>query len=382
MTKIYTYSFFMFILISFATYAQINKTEPLRYSNVKIYITKADDIKAILKAGISLDNSKTEIDGIEVILNQMEIKKVANLGYKYTIEIADIQDYYEKQIRLPKEQMPLLQQQMKREYGLKGFEFGSMGGYYTFNQVVAELDSMRLLYPHLISQKQSIGTSVEGRDIWMVKISDNPDFDEDDPEIFYNALIHAREPQSMTSLMYFMYYLLENYGSNPLVNYIVENRELYFVPVINPDGYVYNEQTNPNGGGIWRKNKRDNNNDNTFSPAKDGVDLNRNFSYKWAYDDLGSSPDSSSDVYRGSAPFSEPETQAIRDFCISHNFQMAFNLHAVWGVIFYPYGYDLTVVPPEPDLSAFIQQGLKMMDYNDYVLQNQQWMLLLQEIHK
>ena len=206
MTKIYKYLFFLFILFSFVTYGQVNKTEPLKYSNVKIYITKADDIKAILKAGISLDNSKTEIDGIEVILNQMEIKKVANLGYKYTIEIADIQDYYEKQIRLPKEQMPLLQQQMKREYGLKGFEFGSMGGYYTFNQVVAELDSMRLLYPHLISQKQSIGTSVEGRDIWMVKISDNPDFDEDDPEIFYNALIHAREPQSMTSLIYFMYY--------------------------------------------------------------------------------------------------------------------------------------------------------------------------------
>lgn len=66
--------------------------------------------------------------------------------------------------------------------------------------------------------------------------------------------MHSREPQSMASLMYFMWYLLQNYGTNPEVTSLVNNREMFFVPCINPDGYEYNRQTNPNGGGMWRKN--------------------------------------------------------------------------------------------------------------------------------
>ena len=178
---------------------------------------------------------------------------------------------------------------------------------YTFDEVLIELDSMRLLYPSLISAKQSIGTSIEGKDIWIVRISDNPDVDEQEPEVLYTALHHAREPQSMMTLMYFMYYLLENYGTDPEATFLVENRELYFVPVLNVDGYLYNQQTNPNGGGFWRKN-RHNNGDGSF-----GVDLNRNYGYQWGYDNTGSSPNPSNNTYRGTAPFSEPETQAIRD---------------------------------------------------------------------
>src|SRR4030067_683627 len=73
-----------------------------------------------------------------------------------------------------------------RKQGL-GFGFGSMGGFYTFNEVVAQLDTMRLLYPNLITVKDSIGSSIEGRTIWAVKISDNPDVTENEPQVFYNA---------------------------------------------------------------------------------------------------------------------------------------------------------------------------------------------------
>ena len=127
-------------------------------------------------------------------------------------------------------------------------------------------------YPNLITAKDSIGASVQGRTIWAVKISDNPDVDEDEPEIFYNSLIHANEVAGMMSVIYFMYYLLENYGSDAEVTYLVNNREFYFIPVINPDGNTYNQQISPNGGGMWRKNLRDNNNDG-LQNEYDGVDL-------------------------------------------------------------------------------------------------------------
>ena len=79
-------------------------------------------------------------------------------------------------------------------------------------------------YPNLITQKFSIGTTIEGKQIWAVKISDNPNVNENEPAVGFDALTHAREPQSMMTLIYFMYYLLENYGTNPEVTYLVNNR--------------------------------------------------------------------------------------------------------------------------------------------------------------
>ena len=99
------------------------------------------------------------------------------------------------------------------------------------------------LYPNLITQKFSIGTSVEGRTIWAVKISDNPNVNEDEPKVGFDALVHAREPQSMATQMYFMWYLLENYGTDPEATYLINNREIYCVPCFNPDGYEYNRLT-------------------------------------------------------------------------------------------------------------------------------------------
>ena len=178
-----------------------------------------------------------------------------------------------------------------------------MGGFLTLNEIMLELDSMTTLFPNLISPKFIIGNNqtIEGRDVYAIKISDNPNTDETatEKEVLYTSLIHAREPASMQQLIWYMWYLLENYATNDEIKYLVNNLEMYFIPVVNPDGYEYNYTTNPNGGGMWRKNKRDNNNDGTFSESNDGVDLNRNFGYKWAYDNDGSSPDQAAQTYRG-----------------------------------------------------------------------------------
>jgi carboxypeptidase T len=128
-----------------------------------------------------------------------------------------------------------------------------------------------------------------------------------------------------------MWYLLENYGTNPEVTYLVDHTEMYFIPVINPDGYIRNETTNPNGGGMWRKNRRPNSN-GTF-----GVDLNRNYSYAWGT--TGISTNMASDIYCGPSAFSEPETQAVKAFVENRDFKIALNYHTYGNMLLHPFGH-------------------------------------------
>jgi hypothetical protein len=154
---------------------------------------------------------------------------------------------------------------------------------------------------------------------------------------------HAREPIGMQHLLFFMYHLLENYDTDPEIHALLDNTELYFVPIINMDGYARNIYTNPNGGGSWRKNRRVNG-DGTY-----GVDPNRNYGYAWGYSNSGSSPDPGDDTYRGPEAFSEPCTQNMRDFCEGHEFRIALNYHSYSNLLLYPWGY-IPDFPPDYDI--------------------------------
>ncbi|RMF20006.1 MAG: T9SS C-terminal target domain-containing protein, partial [Bacteroidetes bacterium] len=231
------------------------------------------------------------------------------------------------------------------------FQLGSMGGFYTYEEMLAQLEAMAAEYPHLISPHQPIGDfrTHEDRPIYWLRISDNPTTDEDEPEVLYTALHHAREPNSLSQLIFFMWHLLENYDSDPTIRFLLDNTELYFVPCVNPDGYIYNQSTNPDGGGLWRKNRRQNS-DGSF-----GVDLNRNYGHQWGYDDNGSSPNPQSQVYRGPAPFSEPETQALKFLCENHQFQFALNYHTYGNLLIYPWGYSDSPTPDHAFFHGFAQ---------------------------
>ena len=223
------------------------------------------------------------------------------------------------------------------------------------------LDSMRLLYPSLISAKQPIASylTIEGRPIYWVRISNNPDVEQPlRPQMLTTSIHHAREPGSLSSNIYYLWYLLENYATNPQIKEIIDNTELYFVPVVNPDGYLRNIATDPTGGGLWRKNLR-NNLDGTF-----GVDLNRNYGVNFAYDNIGSSPVTSSQTYRGPAAFSEPETQAIRYLAQNHNFTFNLNFHTYNNALLYPWGHVPSLLTP--DSAKFIAFGAYMTEYNHY----------------
>jgi hypothetical protein len=328
------------------------------YSMLKFHLENRKQIKDLKILGLTLDCGPMTDNQVQVVVNQAELKRVQMTNLNYEIMIGDMNAHYDTNIKISPQEMQILQQEMNKQYSISGFEFGSMGGYYTNDEIVSELDSMRLLYPDIITEKQLLGLSIEGREIWHVKISDHADLDEEEPEVLYTALHHAREPQSMATVIYFMYYLLENYGRDPQVNYIIDNRELHFIPVVNPDGYVYNQLTNPGGGGMWRKNRRMNA-DTTY-----GVDLNRNYGYQWGFSDIGSSPDPSSNEYRGSEPFSEPETRTVRDFCENHQIKLCFNYHTFGNVLIYPWGYN---DQQTPDSLLYRELANSLTEVNNYL---------------
>lgn len=325
------------------------------YKKVKIYISGLNDITILAEKGFAIDDARFEKrdNYISIFLNEKEYEILKSTGLKYDVLIDDWYKYYNSISKTTETEDRLSLQKSRELYGVSGFGYGSMGGHYTLQEVNNKLDSIHLQYPQLTTKKFQIGTSVENRPIYAIKISDNPDQSENEPEVLFTGLTHAREPQGMMNTIYFMYYLLENYGSDTEVTYLVNNRQIYFVPVVNVDGYEYNRSISPDGGGMWRKNRR----------PPDGVDLNRNYGYKWGCDNIGSSPSSYSEVYRGALAFSEPETQAIRDLCNSHNFKVAFNYHTYGNLVVIPWGYSNSVTPDSVIYSEFSSDITK---YNKY----------------
>jgi carboxypeptidase T len=331
---------------------------PQNVKQIKLFINDNLDQQKANSLSIDLEHSIIEKEGgLILFADETEFQVISNSGLNYEILIDDWKAYY-KSLPVPSEmEKEIIKMESQIDFGVTGFDFGSMGGYYTLAEIEANLDEMFSLYPNLITQKFSIGTSVEGRTIWAVKISDNPNVNESEPAVGFDALVHAREPQSMATQMYFIWYLLENYGTDPEATYLVNNREIYCVPCFNVDGYEYNHLTDPNGGGNWRKNRRNN------GGGCYGVDLNRNFGYKWGYDNLGSSPDPCASTYRGPSAFSEPESQAIRDLAILKNYGTHFNMHTHGGYILYPWGY---IDEETPDSLTYREFAALLTSYSGY----------------
>jgi len=329
------------------------------YKEVKIFINNRSDIQNLQNAGMEFDHFNFHKNNtITTFISDNDFEILQSSGFSYEVLI---DDWYTHHANLPKMtdlEKDAALQQIEQDFSVSGFNYGSMGGFYTLAEVNAELDEMYTDYPNLITQKVSIGNTIEGKPIYMVKISDNPTINENEPQVLYTALHHAREPESMEQMIFFMFFLLENYGTDPEATYLINNREIYFIPVLNPDGYEYNHITNPNGGGMWRKNRRNN-------VGSYGVDLNRNYgpySY-WNSSYGGSSTSPSSDTYRGTAPFSEPETAALRDFLATKNFSNTLNYHTYGNYLIYPYGAFPWLTP---DSLTFLEYATDMTSFNGY----------------
>ena len=224
------------------------------YKQVRVQSDTPQTIYTLQEAGLDIDHSYWEPGKwIEFAISANQIHLLNETQLNYDIIYDDLEQFYASRL--------------DSEYESRDFELGSMGGYYTFNEIEEQLDKLYLDYPDLITEKVSLGQTLEGRDIWMVKVSDNPQVDEDEPEMLYTGLHHAREPMSYMNLFYFMNWLTENYEIDPEATALVNSRELYFIPAVNPDGLIYNQQIAPNGGGMQRKNMRE-----SCLSTPDGID--------------------------------------------------------------------------------------------------------------
>ncbi len=288
-----------------------------------------------LASDMDLVDFDTRKKSIEAIVTPAELETLQKKGLSFTILHDDLEEY-ERQLRA-------------QDY---------LDHFHDYQKTVDEILLAESLYPQLV-QVLDIGDSWEkeqglaDRDIWAVKISDHAAIEEGEPEVLIVGLHHAREIITPEIVLDYMNYLLENYGHDPDVTYLVDHRQIWLVPIVNPDGLDYVFSTDM----MWRKNRRRNSN------GSYGVDLNRNYGFKWGYDNFGSSPSGSSGTYRGTAAFSEPETAALRDFVSAHQFRAALSYHSYGNYVIYPWAYE---DGPTPDHASFVALADSIVAYNHY----------------
>ncbi len=220
------------------------------------------------------------------------------------------------------------------------------GLYHNYQEVTAELAALQSQFP-AIAKVMDLGNSVQGRKIQAIKISDNVGTEEEEPEILFVGGHHAREWIAVDVPLLLAKHLLQNYNTNIAIKKMVDDGEIWIVPMLNPDGHQYSV-TNDR---LWRKNRR-NNNDGTF-----GVDLNRNYSYHWG--GPGSSGSTFSETYRGPVAFSEPETGAIKTLAAAHEFKAMLSYHNFSQLVLFPWGHTNS---NSPDHALMLNMARKMAD--------------------
>jgi hypothetical protein len=238
--------------------------------------------------------------------------------------------------------------------------------YHNYAEMTAEVNAIVAKYPSIAS-KRVLGKSYENRDIVAVKISDNVAMDENEPEVLYDANHHAREHITVEMAIYLLHLFADGYATDSRIKTIVDSREIWIVPSVNPDGAEYDIATGSYRS--WRKNRQPN-----AGSRYVGTDLNRNYGYKWGCCG-GSSSNPASETYRGPSAFSAPETQVIRDFVTSRvvggvqQIKAAMDFHSYSELVLWPFGYTnaATATGMNADQnSTFATLGRQLAATNNY----------------
>lgn len=245
----------------------------------------------------------------------------------------------------------------------------SDSSFHDYNEMVAELQQAAIDHPDIF-QLINMGLSQEGRVIWGGKISDNVSVDENEPEVLLTHHQHAREHLTVEQALYTLKMLTDEYGTDAQITDLVNNREVWLIFDVNPDGGEYDIATGTYQS--WRKNRQPN-----TGSVSIGTDLNRNWGYLWGCCG-GSSTVTSSETYRGPAAFSAPETAVIRNFVNSRviggkqQISVAIDFHTYSELILWPHGYTFTDVPADmtqDDHDALVAMGTAMAGSNGYIPQ-------------
>jgi carboxypeptidase T len=230
-------------------------------------------------------------------------------------------------------------------------------GYHNYDEVQAELDQIAQAHPE-IAQKGSIGKTHEGRDVPMLKISDNVARDEEEPEVLFDCNQHAREHLTTEMCLH----IAQRFTTDPAVKDMVDNREIYVIPVVNVDGAIKDLE----GGryNMWRKTTEDGH----------GTDPNRNYDYKWNCCG-GSSDDPEADDYHGTGPASTVEVQNLQKFVDSRvingkqQIKAHIDFHTYSELVMWPFGHtqdQVTDGMTQAEYDRFVEVGTEMAKTNGY----------------
>ena len=266
--------------------------------------------------------------------------------------------------------------------------------YHSYEEVTEILESVAEAFPE-ISVLHSIGKTYEGRDVWALKISDNPaEYEPDEAEVLYIGMHHAREWITYEIILYFIDHIIKNYGTDPWTTFVVDNRQLWIIPMLNPDGFVFDGNGDYSNRGSWRKN-REPNWDGSY-----GTDLNRNYGWHWGElgyqgyanprreDYIGpyDTKDDDGDIRLNEDPmdgidndgdgsidedtrggFSTAETRIIRDLATEHDFKISMAYHSYAETIYWGWMYTRQL-PPDEQLYKHLAEGIHR--YNGYEYRN------------
>jgi len=251
--------------------------------------------------------------------------------------------------------------------GVSTFDFPSRdAAYHNYAELTAEVNAVVTAFPSIASQRV-LGRTYQGRNIVGIKISDNVGTDENEPEILYDANHHAREHLTVEMALYLLHLFTDNYAADARIRNIVNSREIWIIPSVNPDGSEYDVATGSYRS--WRKNRQPNSGSSFV-----GTDLNRNYSFRWGCCG-GSSSNPSSATYRGPVAFSAPEAQVVRDFVNSRvvggvqQIKATMDFHTYSELVLWPYGYTNAATGPgltADDNSALSTLGRQMAATNRY----------------
>ncbi|WP_128433411.1 M14 family metallopeptidase [Streptomyces cyaneus] len=306
----------------------------------------AKDRTALQRTGVTVD----EVHGHGVVVSGRtdQIKKLRDLGYDVT-PLGAVPD------------------RSSGEDDIRLYDFPSGDSrYHNYAEMTSEINSIVSANSSIASQRV-IGQSYQGRNIVAIKISDNVGTDESEPEVLFTHHQHAREHLTVEMALYLLRELTSDYGIDSRVTSMVNNREVWIVPDLNPDGGEYDIATGSYRS--WRKNRQPNSGSSYV-----GTDMNRNWNYRWGCCG-GSSGSPSSDTYRGASAESAPEVKVVANFVRSRvvggvqQIKAGVDFHTYSELVLWPFGYtnsDTTTGMTADDRNAFATVGQKMAASNGY----------------
>lgn len=303
-----------------AAVAQAQRVDYTGHRVVRVGVETKEDVDRLLTMTDDVW-SHEPVDGrLDVRVSPEQFEHLRQSGLEFRVLIDDVQALIDRQAQ-------------------RSPQRGTWDNYMDLAAVNAYMDTLVALRPDL-AQSIDIGATIEGRPMKGLRITGAGGGTK--PGVLYWGGQHAREWITVPVVLYFADKLIREYDGDAEIHELVDRCEWFIVPVMNPDGYVYTWTTNR----LWRKNRR-NNGDGTY-----GVDLNRNWGGA-GWGGGGSSGSTSNETYRGTAPFSEPETQAMRDVLINHPNIVAMNdIHSYSQLILWPFGYKAELPANQAEYAA------------------------------